>query len=1216
MFLKKFIYVNWGNIPALEFDFGPINLLSGGNGSGKTTAADAIQTIMTAAHDTLFHYNPGQDEATQRGRGKNVRTLASYVLGCDDGSYARPQGAVGYLAAVFHPTQGESGEPFTAVIGVSASIDKAGRQPVARQHDLQFYITAGEQLTLSDFLQSPSSGEQEGKRQVVGLDKLSAQLKQRMNAHSIEKYDTKKQYLRRLYAALRGRDDAVSEREAMNAARTFSRFMAYKPVKSINAFVANEVLEKKDLGDAIRSVSDLMKTIYAMESDAKRLQSNIDILDATKQVASTYIDQWIDYNVLEYTAAKSRYLNDQSSYVNAKEKQQALRENLASAEQERDSAQGRRQQFREQLIGMEAQRLGIDALQDKDQFEQKIEAGKQALAQQTQILLAQDKTNQFSLQASSNLQKMLHKSTLSVELPALGQRKLLDMAKQVAAIAEQGAVDFQTLLGKDWVDLSPLQAHLDHAQQHQQLMNQWRQRWFDNEQGKTTSLRDQLATLLDRREQKAQQVQRQIIQKQADVASLEARQLNYPHFVRQALDVLRRECPQAEPRVLADYVEIIDPNWQSAIEGYIGGARFSIIVEGEYEAAAAKVLRAIPGGSRARVVQGRKAKQDCERMKMAANSIIHLMEFEHATAKDYLQASYASVEQVADVSVLRNTRRGVTQEGLGSGAYSIYRCDLDDTELVFGLGARERALAAKQLELNALADQANAATLHVSQVQGMLTEVNNLRHVSFADSIKVMLSTHQQIQQAENALTQVDLSDFSALEEEFAALKARADELDKQIQLLDGSTGRIEQQLKDSERQCKKFSDQQQATCDVADDKEENLRQIVSVWPEFDTETRLKEADTEAETHPVDAIENQRKSLYNDMNARVHEIERNISEHNQVCQTLDAIVYDPNYRQEHGLDFFKDVCGLQREVERVHNRLRNNILVEKQDKLSVLRESFTNAFVTNLCHSIYQSINDGKRVLEDLNKELEHHRFGADKEGYWFDWQWVPEYKEYWQFFDEVIKSPSLGDGATLFDTQLSKTSQRVRDQLMSMLLDDDEQKAMRELERLSDYRNYRSYEIYKQPLNKDPIALSQYGTGSGGQLETPAYIIRSAAITSAFRFGEGDTHLRMVLVDEAFSKMDEVRSKEVINYLTEALGLQLLFIMPTSKSGPFMDLISNQFVFSKVPLAGGAHKGELKTRVLVDRQACNQDKVQALWANHRQTLRHQAGLDFMEEFG
>ena len=89
----------------------------------------------------------------------------------------------------------------------------------------------------------------------------------------------------------------------------------------------------------------------------------------------------------------------------------------------------------------------------------------------------------------------------------------------------------------------------------------------------------------------------------------------------------------------------------------------------------------------------------------------------------------------------------------------------------------------------------------------------------------------------------------------------------------------------------------------------------------------------------------------------------------------------------------------------------------------------------------------------------------------------------------------------------------------MAMLLDDDGDKALRELSRIADYRNYRQYEIYKEVEGKPPIALSEYGTGSGGQLETPAYIIRAAAITSAFRFSEGNSHLRTVLVDEAFSK-------------------------------------------------------------------------------------------------
>jgi hypothetical protein len=69
-----------------------------------------------------------------------------------------------------------------------------------------------------------------------------------------------------------------------------------------------------------------------------------------------------------------------------------------------------------------------------------------------------------------------------------------------------------------------------------------------------------------------------------------------------------------------------------------------------------------------------------------------------------------------------------------------------------------------------------------------------------------------------------------------------------------------------------------------------------------------------------------------------------------------------------------------------------------------------------------------------------------------------------------------------------------------------------------------------------------------------------------------------MVLVDEAFSKMDESRSREVIDYLTGSLGLQLL------------------------------------TRVLVDRKECNRNRIADLWTRHRRTVRQQAELDFMAE--
>ena len=69
-------------------------------------------------------------------------------------------------------------------------------------------------------------------------------------------------------------------------------------------------------------------------------------------------------------------------------------------------------------------------------------------------------------------------------------------------------------------------------------------------------------------------------------------------------------------------------------------------------------------------------------------------------------------------------------------------------------------------------------------------------------------------------------------------------------------------------------------------------------------------------------IENRRKAISQELNANAYEIERAVMEYNQRSQTADHIFYSPDYRHEHGVDFFKAVCALEREVERVFNRLK------------------------------------------------------------------------------------------------------------------------------------------------------------------------------------------------------------------------------------------------------------------------------------------------------
>jgi energy-coupling factor transporter ATP-binding protein EcfA2 len=1212
MFLKKFIFINWGNIPNIEFEMGPVNLLSGGSGSGKTTVGDAIQTIMTAAHENLFQYNPGQDETTQRGRGgKKVRTLASYVLGCDDGSYARPYNATdGYLAAVFHPTPGETAEPFTAVIAVRAWLDNTGNQMVARQDDLLFLILPGEQLSLKHFVREDKSG-----KYVVPLDRLNNLLIEEFGKSHVEKYDSKKRsYLRRLYAVLQGRSDSVSEMQAMNAAKAFSRFMAYKPVQSINKFVSDEILEKKDLGEAIRSISGQLKTIHSMERDANQLVRSIEILQQAEKLGVEYINQWIEKNTLDYTLAMHTHHAHQQTLLLNRNKRKIIRHQVDENEAQTADAKQRLTQVHAQLVQLEAQRQGVPALNQKDELENNLNSNQAEMITTEKQLMQQNAEQQSNLQQIESLSRELQTPALKQQLPQFSDMQSMALFKETLQQAKKGDVDILSIMQKDLTsDLGALEQHLDHVREAQNLHNRCFEYWYPSDTGDNPGHFELLSSEYHNLQTRYKNLSKQRTQKQEEIERLENQNVIYPHFVQKALDAIKLAYPQADPRVLCDHIEVKDEKWQMSIEGYLGGNRFSILVNEDYEAEAISLIRKLPGrDNRAKIIQGSKARRDSERVSKNRQSIVQVLEFSHSTAMHYITSSYASVLMVGSTEELKSTARGITAEGLASGGYSMWRCDLSDADLVFGVAARKRALIAKQKELKNITQDWQQQNDLMQQVGRVQDNVRALKKINYAETLSSILVIQREIQKIKNLLTQLDLSEHEELESKLDELKALQESYQNNHDALIAKQTHLSRDIQILTTEIEKLSGLQEKDLEVVETCEQNLRDIAKQWSEFDVDKKLDYADSESKKLNEQAAINYRESIESELRVLEKRFSSQINNHNEQCMPSDEVVYD-NYFERYDQALFITMCKTHKQLDTIYNRLKNNILVEKHEKLSQLKDSFNNAFVTHLCHTIHQAVSSGKRQIELLNKELQGHKFGADQESFRFDSEWVSEYREYARFFDDVIKQPTLGEENNLFNMELSEKSEKVRNQLMKMLLDEDEKKALKELERIADYRNYRRYEIYKEVGGKEPIALSEYGTGSGGQLETPAYIIRSAAVTSAFRFSEGVNHLRMVLVDEAFSKMDEPRSREVIDYLTRSLGLQLIFIMPSSKSGPFMDLISNEFVFAKCP--SDKVRGQLKTRVLVDRKQCNTEKIKMLWANHRRSEQIQAEMDFMEEF-
>ena len=1209
MYLKRSITLNWGNLPNGELDYGPVNLFSGGNGSGKTTAADALQTLMTAAHDNLFNYNPGQDETTQRGRGgKQVRTLASYVLGCDDGAFARPWDSDGYIAGVFHPTKGESAEAFTAVIGVRAHLDAAGSSRQARQDELLLMLLPGEMLSLGDFQR-----EQDGQRHLIPLTELPNLLRQRLGKAQVEVYDKKSQYLARLYGALRGKHDAVSVREAKHAARTFANFMAYKPVKSIDQFVAEEVLEARDFGDTIKRIRDLLRTVHGMEQEASRIKGAVDALQLAREQAGQYQNSWLERTGLDYLAAAQRWQQNQQGYLSAKDSQQQLTAELQRLQADQQLTAERLQQAHNEQVRLEAIRQGIPALQSKDQLKQQ----REHLGSQVQAaiapLLQQAHQRDRNIQVLQNSQQLLAQHSLAMHLPQLASRGWQQAVNAVLADDQQPVTELDQLLNRDLLDLAPLDAGLDRIRSQQQAHNQLHERLHAAD-SEGVSLRQHLDRQGQGKAAELKQVERQLQQTEQRITTLKSSQVTYPGYVEEALRAIRQQCPQADPRVLCDYIDVVDPDWQMAIEGYIGGSRYGILVEPAFEAEAIRIVRQLSSRerNRARVIQGDKARQDAERMSLPDDSIIHVMRFSHRIAEHYLRASYGSVLRVADAQALRQTRRGITADGMGSGNYALFRCDLDDSQLVFGAAARERNLKAQLRSLEQLQVQRQQLRQEHALLGQLDQLLGQLQPLDYAACASQLLTSQQQLHKIEQQLEQLDLGEYRDLEQQQQQVNQRYRELEQLGKELGQQQGRLEEKLTNSSQQVRQFADQSDQLLERKEDAEQALLDAAANLPGLDPQAHLQQLDDQlAQAHGDFDFNEQSASLTNQLHQQAIELERAIGHYNQQAQPADQVLPD-SPAELHSAAFYRHVGQLRLQLDNLFNRLRNNVLLAKQEQLASLRDSFNTTFVSDLCHEIHQAINDGRRILENLNKELEHHEFGADRERFQFEWSWIPEFKDYLDFFREVIDTPNLGDGASLFDSSLSPKASAVRDRLLGLLLDGDEQQALRELERISDYRRYRRYDILKHPQAKAAIRLSEYGTGSGGQLETPAYIIRAAAVTSAFRFNEGDSHLRMVIVDEAFMHMDEIRSREVINYLTQTLGLQLVFIMPTSKAGPFLDLISHQFVFSKVPAAQAI--GELNTRVLLDRQHLNTEKVADLWAQHRRVIRQQGMLEFMED--
>jgi uncharacterized protein YPO0396 len=1157
MHLRQLTLINWGTYEPRTFEFLGTTLITGSNGSGKSMLFDAIQTVLTAAYVNVVRYNVAQAEDSTRDRNKVYRSLPGYALG-QISNHIQREAAQTWIVAVFAPETHEIANPFTALVGVSARREGG----VAMLEQIALYLIRAEVekkhlITAND----RALPLKEAKDHFLGLFG-----KQNVNPYG----ELKTHYLCDLYGWFEGKG-SVPETQAMGSAKALARAISAKPIRSVHELVRDEMLDERDLASLTHDIANSLRELHRLNTDAKQLKASVDELKGIYAQLMSLRGHLSEARAREIamTAAQITYHERRErKHAEALGQQTSLAQELArQIEQENKTLE----ELRDEQVRIEAALLSTEAGGREKLLAEKLKNTREALSREGIELLeglnAVKKWREGYLAHAGVLIQNTALRPIGEPVDELLRNSYVEQFESVAACVRTALQSNQDM-GLNREAIERIQERLDEAHtlasKPEGLIEQVSGAWHAD-QTRAKVLKEEIEALTRR------------------IASLRGGEIPLPDEVRDLLTAIRRELPGAEPTLLADHIQPkANTLWQGAIEGYMGRDRYAVIVKPEFEARAYRLLLQLHGTRRgvAKVIQVSRLRADKGTHQVPIGSLIEELVIEHPVAQLFMTANYGNalkVETTGEATIeeiIKQTRRGITLDGRQVGGYSASRYQmLEEGECIFGRAARARNLARTEAELISAREEAHHIRQRTESFQALL-RLWPTERITLVDRVIAIaeLQQRQATQQAE--YDAIDRSSNQLLEEKKKIVVAAIASSNAALQTALEEKGKAEEAARNArEQQTESQRDLERSRIS----HEEALRraEAVTCMDETVTVESLREQaerytqEVEADLQKISGTEGQLRQAIGD---EWPSIGRQIAEYN--LQSLGTHRIQAELRvNSHSVDelmrLSEQVQGAVAQVRELLRDLEDNAMARMNDSLDQNLASFNSTFTTNFAMSLHNAIDDGVRPLRELNASLRTRVFGHDT--YRVSYEWVPEFKDYADFFQELTRRSheiDTASGKTLFDLPMDTHLARIRDRLKDLLLGQDLAAAEQELGRLTDWRSYRTYDIMvtNTTLPDSEVSYSRHGMFSGGENKTPIYVVRAAALATALRHtNSSKTHLYMLFLDEAFHAMDTERSRQTLDLQHKQLGFQVLVALPTQDAGKVRELFDRELQFAMI---------------------------------------------------
>lgn len=1193
MKIDKLILLNWGVLNDGEFIFDRITSITGETGVGKSSIGDAIQTIMGAALESIITYNAGQDESHQ-GKKKNRerRSHAGYVAGEDQFIFARPNGCTGTISLSFKPSPGEDAEPFTAILNTTVEMEEKKDGKTPKVSDYRFFIIKNTDLALTDFVGSA--------QEVLDHRGLNRIFKIKYRDSELIEYPGKEGFLMGLYGHLWGKATA-DKRSAYKAAKAFCNFINAKPVEDINSFIRNDFLNQKDMRLQIERMSDSLRALEKITKEGKEIGEGIKLSKGVVSLTDSIVEKWIKNKTDHFRASYLRLIKRiHENNEKIKEINKAAGDQI-EYEKEINNLREERKATESTLQGLNAALQGSETQAQKNSIETRMQnAIKESEAHRSDLIIPLSNTIQ-SLNGRID-------SIREQDLPGHHSFfRSLNALKRAAKGFADGKYFFYFTGNSIKNEGEDYQDKVRRFSEDVGFVLNSVHEMINSEEvnADLNSINEMhMNAIVTFQTKKAE------IEEVADeISELEANKTILPPHIKKELVELKELLPDIDVRMLYEFVDVPRENdeWRNAIEGFLGNARFSLIAEEEHEI---EVLNAINRHNlNLSIVQGKKVQSDLKRLGKALNadSIVNFLNFSHPVAEAYMYTTFGNVLAIDTYEELRMAKRGITRDCSVANANLMSVRRPKDGRLMLGAEGRKRTLEAlkeKEALLRSEYDQAVSKKATIDKVLKITEDIKDMynRNEKYISGVNAFEGCLNDYLEAKRQLSLLDLSDIEDMVEAIEKENKRIEGYDIQISDLNKMIGRLENLLDNREHKIKTIEEENSANENRYNLAKEDYAGIYNTYKSPSDESATSRIEKLEKgiplSHPAIPTETISESLSSEWIAfKTQYNSRGLQEAEKIQVSLD---FNHNELQDHPA-IFRDVFNLGERFKQEVVRLESDIRNRYQEEFEEADEKFKQVFFTDFCLNIYNSIKDGENSIEDLNNILRTQKFESDS----YQIQRLdpaPIYKDYKKYFKKVYELKDLaGDPNSLTGILYAEELKDTTDELISLIKENKTGHA--EILKLSDYRNYSNYDII-QTIGDREISLSRNGKMSGGQGETAYNVIRSINLHAALKpQGLSNSSLETVLMDETFTKTSESRAKEMIAYVTETMGFQMIFALASKNVGALHDVIPHGYHLVKSE-TGERTNGELNYVTFAIERRLNGDEISDLFARNEEKMR------------